>query len=60
MLKSKPVWAINFAHFAENWGFYLLLTLLPTYMSQTFKFNLSKSGFISALPYLGKTFLLSG
>lgn len=32
MLTSGPVWAISAAHFAENWGFYTLLTMLPTYM----------------------------
>ncbi|VVC93389.1 unnamed protein product [Leptidea sinapis] len=26
MLTSRPVWAIVVAHFAENWGFYTLLT----------------------------------
>jgi hypothetical protein len=29
---SAPVWAIIAAHFAENWGFYTLLTQLPTFM----------------------------
>lgn len=27
-----PVWAIVSAHFCENWGFYTLLTQLPTFM----------------------------
>ena len=26
MMTSKAVWAIIIAHFAENWGFYTLLT----------------------------------
>lgn len=30
---SLPVWAIVAAHFSENWGFYTLLTELPTYMN---------------------------
>ena len=33
MLMSKPVWAIIVAHFAENWGFYTLLTGLPRFMT---------------------------
>jgi ACS family sodium-dependent inorganic phosphate cotransporter len=33
MLTSKPVWAIIIAHFAENWGFYTLLTGLPMFMT---------------------------
>ncbi len=32
MLTSRPVWAIIIAHFAENWGFYTLLTGLPMFM----------------------------
>lgn len=29
---SKPVYAISASHFAENWGFYTLLTQLPTFL----------------------------
>lgn len=31
-LVSPPVWSIVMAHFSENWGFYTLLTQLPTFM----------------------------
>lgn len=30
---SMPVWAINCAHFCNNWGSYTLLTQLPSYMN---------------------------
>lgn len=30
---SAAVWAIVVSHFAENWGFYTLLTQLPTFLS---------------------------
>lgn len=30
---SAPVWAIVASHCAENWGFYTLLTQLPTFLS---------------------------
>ena len=33
ILTSMPVWATVCAHFAENWGFYTLLTQLPTFLS---------------------------
>jgi len=33
ILTSMPVWAITCAHFCENWGFYTLLTQLPSYMN---------------------------
>ena len=32
MMTSQAVWAIIVAHFAENWGFYTLLTGLPMFM----------------------------
>lgn len=32
ILTSMPVWAIVASHFAENWGFYTLLTQLPKFM----------------------------
>ncbi|XP_070533110.1 sialin-like [Ptychodera flava] len=49
---SIRVWAIVLSHVANNWGFYTLLTCLPTYMKQILKFDLSQNGFISAIPYL--------
>lgn len=30
---STAVWAIIFAHFSENWGYYTLLTQLPTFLN---------------------------
>lgn len=29
---SAPVWAINCSHFSESWGFFTLLTELPSFM----------------------------
>ncbi|XP_047130506.1 vesicular glutamate transporter 3 isoform X1 [Hydra vulgaris] len=49
---SLPVWAIIVAHFTENWGWYTLLTQLPTYLKKIMKFSLQEAGVISALPYL--------
>nr|CAI5843027.1 unnamed protein product [Callosobruchus analis] len=36
---SMPVWAITMSHFAENWGFYTLLTELPKYMKSKIIYN---------------------
>lgn len=36
MLLSLPVWAIIVSHFCENWGFYTLMTQLPTFMKGGF------------------------
>nr|CAD7427055.1 unnamed protein product [Timema monikensis] len=56
---SMPVWAVIVAHFCENWGFYTLLTQLPTFMKDALEFNLKKAGFMSALPYLVMAIVLS-
>lgn len=39
---SLPVWAIVVAHFSENWGFYTLLTELPTFLKHRLNFDLGK------------------
>ncbi len=51
MLRSQAVWAIIIAHFAENWGFYTLLTGLPMFMrgkEQNFISELQIKGLIYA------------
>ncbi|CDW57294.1 vesicular glutamate transporter [Trichuris trichiura] len=58
ILLSIPVWAIVVAHFAENWGFYTMLTYLPAYMNDVLHFELQKTGFVSAIPYLTMGILL--
>ncbi|XP_049766857.1 vesicular glutamate transporter 2-like [Schistocerca cancellata] len=57
-LTSMPVWSIVMAHFCENWGFYTLLTQLPTFMKDAMHFNLKEAGFMSALPYLVMAIIL--
>ncbi|XP_049792910.1 vesicular glutamate transporter 1-like isoform X1 [Schistocerca nitens] len=51
-LTSLPVWAIMIAHFSENWGFYTLLTELPTFMKEQLGFDLQSAGLLGSLPYL--------
>ena len=46
------MWAIIVAHFAENWGFYTLLTGLPMFMQDILNYKLDETGFLAALPYL--------
>ncbi|KAK7862498.1 hypothetical protein R5R35_005921 [Gryllus longicercus] len=57
-LTSMPVWAIVVAHFCENWGFYTLLTQLPSFMKDTLHFDLKQAGFMSGLPYLAMAIVL--
>ncbi|KAK3088049.1 hypothetical protein FSP39_013989 [Pinctada imbricata] len=52
IVTSPPLWAITASHFANNWGYYTMLTCLPTYMKNILHFNIQEDGFISALPYL--------
>ncbi|KAK7082383.1 hypothetical protein SK128_002997 [Halocaridina rubra] len=52
ILTSMPFWAIFVVHIAQNWGFYTLLTELPTYMKNILHFSIAHNSFISALPYL--------
>jgi len=49
---SMPVWAVIINHFCCNWGFYILLMWLPTYMKETLHFDLGKSGIYTVIPYI--------
>eukprot|EP00092_Neocalanus_flemingeri_P019684 GFUD01021319.1.p1 GENE.GFUD01021319.1~~GFUD01021319.1.p1 ORF type:complete len:503 (-),score=87.91 GFUD01021319.1:155-1663(-) len=49
---SGPVWALLIAHVAQNFGFYTLLTELPSYLARVLHFNIRDNSIISALPYL--------
>lgn len=51
LLSYAAVWAIVVQHFCHNWGFYTLLTWLPTYLNDELDYNLKDAGFASILPY---------
>ncbi|XP_034016091.1 sialin [Thalassophryne amazonica] len=53
MLLSVPLWAIIITQMCSNWSYYILLTSLPTYMTDILHFDLQSNGFLSALPYVG-------
>jgi ACS family sodium-dependent inorganic phosphate cotransporter len=55
---SIPVIAIAISHFSYNWGYYTMLTQLPMYMRDILDFDLTKSGFLSALPYVAQTIIV--
>lgn len=40
ILSSKPVWACLIAHVCYNWGFFTLITDLPSYLKSEWLFNL--------------------
>ncbi len=51
LLRSKPVWAIIVAHFCNNWSVYVLLSWLPTFVTQGLGFTFANSGLVSMLPH---------
>ncbi|XP_070504468.1 sialin-like [Chironomus tepperi] len=62
VLTSMPVWAIIVAHFTENWGLFTMLTQMPLFLHHDFGFDISQSGYVSAIPYLvfGLTLFVAG
>lgn len=38
---SLPMWAVIIAHCGQNWGFFTLLTEMPSYMNSILKFDLT-------------------
>lgn len=52
MVCSGPLWALLIVHLAQNWGFWTLLTLMPTYISGVLHFDIKKNGLLSSLPYI--------
>ncbi|XP_069945788.1 vesicular glutamate transporter 3 [Cherax quadricarinatus] len=55
---SMPVWAIIVANIARSWTFYLLIISQPTYFTEVFRYDVAKSGTISALPHLVMTIVV--
>lgn len=49
---SMPFYAIAIVHSAHNWGFWTLLTEMPSYMNGVLHFDIKKNALLSALPYL--------
>ncbi|KAI5639148.1 major facilitator superfamily domain-containing protein [Phthorimaea operculella] len=58
IMTSLPFWAIIVAHCGQNWGFFTLMTEMPTYMHMVLNFDLRSNGVLSSLPYLAM-YLLS-
>lgn len=51
LLQRREVWAVFVLHFSSNWFIYLLLTLLPTYLSQVRHLSQSMNAITSTLPF---------
>jgi hypothetical protein len=42
MFRSKACWAVGAANVGHAWGFYTLLTELPSYMDNILHFNMKQ------------------
>jgi len=52
IITSIPILATIVTAMCQNYGFYTLLTMTPTYLNNIQHFSLESNGFVSALPYL--------
>jgi len=52
LLRHRPVWAIIVAHFCNNWSLYVLLSWLPTFVSEGLGVPYASVGLVSMLPHL--------
>jgi MFS transporter, ACS family, solute carrier family 17 (sodium-dependent inorganic phosphate cotransporter), other len=50
--REPAVWAIVTAHLCNNFGFYLLLLWLPSYLDHTFHVPLKDLGMMAVVPYM--------
>ncbi|KAJ3645134.1 hypothetical protein Zmor_022820 [Zophobas morio] len=51
ILTSRAFWALLIAHCGQNWGFWTLMTEIPSYMSEVMNFQIKSNSYLSALPY---------
>ncbi|XP_061715881.1 putative inorganic phosphate cotransporter isoform X2 [Cydia pomonella] len=52
LLTSMPFISLIIVHCCQNWGFYTLMTEMPSYMSQVLGVNVKANGVLSATPYI--------
>ncbi|CAK1579837.1 unnamed protein product [Parnassius mnemosyne] len=53
-----PFWAAVVAHCGQNWGFFTLMTEMPTYMAKVLGVDIKQNGVYSSLPYLAVYLLI--
>ncbi|XP_063598728.1 putative inorganic phosphate cotransporter isoform X2 [Penaeus indicus] len=51
MVTSPPMWSSAIMAFGGSFGFYTLLTEMPTYLANIQHFNVKSNGLLSGLPY---------
>lgn len=50
ILRSRPVQALGFTHFCNNWFSYTMLSWLPSYFTDTLSLDLTDAAHVSLLP----------
>jgi MFS transporter, ACS family, solute carrier family 17 (sodium-dependent inorganic phosphate cotransporter), other len=51
ILSERAVWAIVIAHLCNNFGFFIILLWLPSYLSKTFGVPMERLGAFSVIPW---------
>ncbi|KAL8517355.1 hypothetical protein ACS0TY_015554 [Phlomoides rotata] len=51
LFSKLPTWAIIFANFTNNWGYFVLLSWMPVYFKTVFNVNLQQAAWFSAVPW---------
>ncbi|XP_010676695.2 probable anion transporter 3, chloroplastic isoform X1 [Beta vulgaris subsp. vulgaris] len=51
LLPKRPFWAIVFANFTNNWGYFVLLSWMPIYFKTVLNVNLREAAWFSAIPW---------
>uniref|UniRef100_A0A6A7G436 Sialin-like n=1 Tax=Hirondellea gigas TaxID=1518452 RepID=A0A6A7G436_9CRUS len=54
ILSSPAFLSLVLTHACANWGFYCLLTEMPSYLGHVLHFDVYTNGLVSSLPYLTK------
>ncbi|GLH10050.1 Putative inorganic phosphate cotransporter [Gryllus bimaculatus] len=49
IMTSVPMWSLIIVHCGQNWGFWTLLTEMPSYMNSVLGFELSKASAVALL-----------
>lgn len=59
LLRSLPVWAVIVCHFCNNWAGYVLLSWMPTYISQALGVNYASIGLYAIIPSMASFLFLN-
>ncbi|KAH8393069.1 hypothetical protein KR215_004624, partial [Drosophila sulfurigaster] len=52
LLLSKALVALIISQIGHDWGYYVMITCLPKYISDVIRFSIRSNGFVTALPFL--------